>query len=172
MSNNEQDVIAKRHDSKVYFSARRDTPAANALRNADGPVGFHLFHNVSRDGSLCFNSSISGMTVEIHPERPESLTCAWLALPAKGLALPLFMGCTGTPRPLVDGELYGLLRASKDTPDRWEQAELKLREQTLQAQGRASALLADGKPEEATVLLDNTTQSAVSGWVATLRSED
>ena len=92
LSNNEQEVVAKKHDQKVYFSLRQESAAARTLEAAEEPIDFHLFHGVSRDASMCFDSSISGMTVEIHAGRPADLTCAWLALPAKGLAPALVYG--------------------------------------------------------------------------------
>ncbi|MCP4640081.1 MAG: hypothetical protein GY851_06600, partial [bacterium] len=65
VSNNEQEVRETLHTEKVYFSVRQDTKAAKTLQDAEPPIDFHTFHNVSRDPSMCFASSISGMTVEI-----------------------------------------------------------------------------------------------------------
>ena len=97
VSNNAREVRSVRHDAKVYFSARGDTPAAHRLWKATVPIDFHLFHNVSRDPSVCFESTICGMTAEIDADRPDILTCAWFTLPGKGLAFPLFMGGVATP---------------------------------------------------------------------------
>ena len=120
VSNNADEVVATTHDEHVYFSARADTPAAAILRNATQSIGFHTFHNVSRDASICFDSTISGMTVEISCVHPELLTCAWLTFPAKSVAFPVFMGCTHTPLALINGEVYELAKGIHDAKDTWK----------------------------------------------------
>ncbi len=91
VSNNARHVVSKFHTQKVYFSRLDNNAAARRLRESSGPVDFHLFHNVSRDPSICFGSSISGLTVEIDPDHPELFTCAWIP------DLPLIHSLQPTP---------------------------------------------------------------------------
>lgn len=123
VSNNSQHVVSKFHTQKVYFSRADDSPAAKGLRNTDGPIDFHQFHNASRDPSICLKSSISGMTVEIDPKHPQTLTCAWISLPARSVSFPLFMGQSSTPKCLITGEAYGLGKRLGDLRPRWEAVE-------------------------------------------------
>ena len=106
--NNPGHVVSKVHTQKAYFSRLNKSAAARRLREADRPIDFHLFHNVARDPSICFGSSISGMTVEIDPTHPELFTCAWVSLPVKSVSFPLLMGQTSTPACLLNGEAYSL----------------------------------------------------------------
>jgi hypothetical protein len=106
VSNNSDQVEHTYHTKKVYFSARQSTAACQTLERTDRPIDFATFHNVSRDPSMCFNTSIAGMSVEINRTRPDMLTCAWVSLPARGLSFPLFMGGTDTPLPLLNGEVF------------------------------------------------------------------
>ena len=123
VSNNAEHVVHLDHsDRKAYFSRFVDRSAANTLRDAES-VDFQLFRNVSRDPSILFNSSISGMTVEIDPEHPESLTCAWVALPARGVAFPILMGQRRTPAVLLDGSAYAAGCKASDERERWESME-------------------------------------------------
>ena len=120
VSSNARHVVSKIHAQKVYFSRQDGSPAATRLRQAAEPIDFHLFHNVSRDPSICLASSISGMTVEIDPQHPDVLTCAWISLPAKSLAFPVFMGGRKTPRCLVNGELYQTGKSLDAEKSQWE----------------------------------------------------
>ncbi|MBN1553658.1 MAG: hypothetical protein JXA11_02850 [Phycisphaerae bacterium] len=121
--NNAKNVESKVHDQKVYFSTRENTPAAGRLREATSPVDFHLFHNVSRDESICFENSISGMTVEIDPHRPDAFTCAWISLPAHSVSFPLLMGGEGTPEALLNGGAYNLAILHPGLQTLWESIE-------------------------------------------------
>ena len=127
VQNNSGDVTSQWRNiipgRKAYFSRLNDSNAADRLNNATEPIDFHLFHNVSRDPSICLGSSISGMTVEIDPDRPELFTTAWVALPVKSVAFPLLMGQTGTPRCLLDGEAYRLGKNASVDLDLWESLE-------------------------------------------------
>ena len=120
-------VVSKVHSKTVYFSRRNRSAAAKRLREAEGPVDFHLFHNVSRDPSICFGSSISGMTVEIDPTHPELFTCAWISLPARCVSFPLLMGQTSTPACLLNGEAYSLGTKAKGNTQLWEDVERSVR---------------------------------------------
>ncbi len=106
VSHNSDQVEHTYHTKKVYFSARQSTNACQSLERADQPIDFATFHNVSRDPSMCFGTSIAGMSVEINRARPDTLTCAWVSLPARGLSFPLFMGGTDTPLSLLNGEVF------------------------------------------------------------------
>lgn len=123
VSNNARHVRSKVHTQKVYFSRLDDSPAARRLRDAAAPIDFQLFHNVSRDPSICLRTSISGMTVEIDPAHPETLTCAWISLPAWGVSFPLWMGQTKTPACLLNGTAYSLGTTTHGKPGLWEAVE-------------------------------------------------
>ncbi|HUT94514.1 MAG TPA: hypothetical protein VMY37_33960, partial [Thermoguttaceae bacterium] len=122
--NNPRHVVSKAHTQKAYFSRLNKSTAARRLREAQRPIGFHLFHNVSRDRSICYRSSIAGMTVEIDPTHPELFTCAWISLPANSVSFPLLMGQTSTPVCLLDGEAYSLawMPTGGLRPNTWRRA--------------------------------------------------
>ena len=123
VSNNARHVASRFHTQKVYFSRLDGSAAAKRLREADGPIDFGLFHGVSRDPSICFKSSISGMTVEIDPAHPERLTCAWISLPVHTGSFPLLMGQTKTPMCLINGGAYLLGKRAKGDERLWETLE-------------------------------------------------
>jgi hypothetical protein len=147
------DLTFAYHEEKVYFSAREESAAARTLRDAAEPIGFSTFHRVSRDPSVCFDSSISGMTVEIDREYPQYLTCAWISLPAKSLSLPLFMGQKRTPQCLLDGEADTLGRQSTASREVWERAEEEAHAAKEAVKEEAAALFEEQKYEQAQVLL-------------------
>jgi hypothetical protein len=169
VSNNAVDVTHACHDEKVYFSARGDTDAANTLKNATDPIDFCTFHDVSRDPSMCFDSSISGLTVDIHPDQPGYLTCAWATLPAKGLAFPLFMGGDATPKPLVDGEAYALLKDRDGANGAWESLEEAAYANGRLVQETGARLLAEGKSVEAKEILETWTEQTAKAQIEMLR---
>jgi len=169
VANNADEVVAKPFTGKVYFSARADSNAAKTLVGSSDPIGFHAFHNVSRDPSMCFGTSISGMSVEISPEHPDLLTCAWVTFPAKGLAFPLFMGCAGTPLPLVDGEVYRLCKPIDGAAAVWEAVEESAWGNQGLVEARAADLLDAGQRARAAALLEEWTSKIARGQVAMLR---
>jgi len=59
-----------------------------------------------------YRSSQSGFTVLIDPTHPEALTSIFIALPAYGYSIPVLMGATETPIPLLDGTVYWLQKES------------------------------------------------------------
>ena len=169
VSNNADDVAFQFHDEKVYFSARAGSNAASTLQDAKVPIGFHTFHNVSRDPSMCFDSTISGMTVEISRTHPEHLTCAWLTFPAKGLAFPLFMGCRNTPLPLVNGEVYELCKEIDDAAETWETLERSTHLNKQLVEARVTSLLQRREAAQAGALLDEWGLKTTDAQVSVLR---
>lgn len=126
VSNNSKNIISREHSEKVYFSRLENSEAARRLNEIKTPVTFEEFHFVSRDPSICLKSSISGMTVEIHPEHPDQLTCAWISLPARSVSIPLLMGGEGTPKELINGNAYKLANNLSGSSDLWESIEENL----------------------------------------------
>jgi len=108
--NNTDKPEATLHREKLYVSkgGLATSAAGKALLAAKPPIGFHQFHRLSRDPSVCFGSTIAGMTVEMDTERPDVLTCVWFSFPAKSHSVPVFMGGTATPLPLLNGEFYAI----------------------------------------------------------------
>ncbi len=144
--NNARHVVSKVHTQKAYFSRLNKSPAAGRLREAQEPIDFELFRSVSRDPSICFGSSISGMTVEIHPEHPELLTSAWIALPVRTVAFPVLMGQERLPLPLVDGTAYRLGKQGPREPARWEALEAASHAAKERLREEVEASLAAGNP--------------------------
>jgi len=158
---NEKYVASKVHSNTVYFSRRNRSAAAKRLREAEGPIGFHLFHNVARDPSICLGSSISGMTVEIDPTHPELSTCAWVSLPVKAVSFPLFMGQTRTPACLLNGEAYSLGTKAKKNARLWEDTEQRVHaSKELLKEKIAAELPADDAAETAQALDEWSKQQA------------
>ncbi len=119
--NNAQHVVSKVHDKEAYFSRFNKEKPVLSLRAAD-QVDFAMFQNVQRERPILTGQSISGMTVEIDPDHPETLTVAWVSLPARVAAFPLFMGQRRTPKPLVDGAAYALGKRTADyRQEGWKQ---------------------------------------------------
>ncbi|MBN2452603.1 MAG: hypothetical protein JXR77_19625 [Lentisphaeria bacterium] len=149
ISNNSRHVASRTHTQRAYFSRLDDSAAARSLRESDDPIDFHRFQGISRDPSICFGSSISGMTVEIDPEHPGMLTCAWIALPVRAAAFPLLMGQSRTPKCLADGTAYELGRTSSPQPRHWEAMEQSMHAAKERLREEVAASMAAGNPEEA-----------------------
>jgi len=99
------EVTSRRITEDFYVSCpRKGIP--QAYKKLPKPVTFHKFHSLSRLPGMCLNTSVSGMTVEIDPLRPDIDTCAWIGLPAKSYLLPLMMGGSATPYGLLSGGVY------------------------------------------------------------------
>jgi len=157
VSNNSTRVEHHYHTEKAYMSASRG-PASTRLQVLTEPVGFGAFHNVSRDPATCFPTSISGMSVEIDRDHPDFLTVAWITMPARSLAFPLFMGGTDTPQVLLNGEVDLAGRQSDGDFERWEPIEAFAFETQRLLAADVRRLLAAGETEHARAVLD--------GWVA------
>jgi len=169
VSSNARHVVSKIHTQKVYFSRMDGSPAAARLRQAAEPIDFHLFHNASRDPSICLRSSISGMTVEIDAEHPDVLSCAWISLPAKSLSFPVFMGARKTPGCLVSGELYKIGKPLDAEKSKWETLERRTHTDKQRLASETLGLLAAEKTAEAIDLLDERTQTAANAQLAILK---
>jgi hypothetical protein len=157
-------------DEQLYFSVRADSPASARLGQAGEPVGFGLFHAVSRDPSVCFPSSIAGMTVEIDPDYPELLTRAWIALPARSLAVPVFTGQRRTPAALFDGRLHGAGRDLAAPAGLWEAMERGTHASALVLGAQARALLGEGGREAAAGLLAEWSVQQADAGLAVLEA--
>lgn len=157
--NNSRHVASKVHTQKVYFSRLNNSRAARLLREASEPVDFDLFHSVSRDPSICFGSSISGMTVEIDPDDPARFTTAWIALPARAAAFPIMMGQSQTPRCLVDGSAYDVGKKSPRKPSEWQAIERSIHADKEQLEQKLTASIQVGNPEPVRVeMMDRWSQ--------------
>ena len=170
VSHNAREVSLEYHTEKVYFSARGDSNAATTLRHAPSPIGFHTFHNVSRDPSMCFGSSIAGMTVEVSREHPDALTCAWISLPSRSLSFPVFMGQTSTPLCLLNGHAHSLGDEMPCSRLAWEQVEEELHSSRRSLGEEAANLLREQKNDQATSLLNEWGQAQAARCVALLDS--
>ncbi len=166
--NNSDRMEHQFHTQKVYFSARAQSNSAKILDRAEGPIDFTTFHNVSRDPSMCFASSIGGMSVQIDRERPDVLTSAWFSMPARGLSFPLFIGCTETPLPLLDGEVFVRSQAAGPGRDAWQSIEAAMHLSQRMLQEKVSALLAAGKEQEATDALNRWVRLSAGSHLAIL----
>jgi len=168
VSNNSDQVTHTYHTKKVYFSARQDSNASKVLERGESSIDFATFHNVSRDPSVCFNTSIAGMSVEIDRTRPDMLTRAWVSLPARGLSFPLFIGGRHTPLPLLNGEVFARtsqVKCSRDISERIEAAAFgnqRLLEDSV------LTLLAAGRDKEARETLDAWVRNCTDSHLAVL----
>jgi len=171
VSNNARHVVHRMHAEKVYFSRLDGSAAAKRLCQAERPIDFHLFHDVSRDPSICFGSSISGMTVEIDAEHPDVLTCAWVAFPARSLSVPVFMGVQKTPRCLFNGDLYTLGKTLDTERSRWEALERRTHADKQRLAGRIADLLEADRTAEAVDLLDTWTETTANAHFAIMNAE-
>ncbi|MES2594903.1 MAG: hypothetical protein V4662_06190 [Verrucomicrobiota bacterium] len=148
VANNSKHVVFQYHTEKVYFSRLKKSPAAQRLEESKEPIDFHAFRNVSRDKSICFGSSISGLTVEIDPAQPERLTCAWIALPARTVAFPLMMGQSATPAMLADSQVYQRGKESPAHLPKWEELERGIHASKEKLKAEIKESIAAGNPEE------------------------
>lgn len=167
--NNSDRVEHEYHAQKVYFSARTESRSARILNLATELIDFTAFHNVSRDPSMCFASSIGGMSVEIDPARPDMLTCAWFSMPARGLAFPLLIGCTETPLPLLNGEIFVRSHDAGQGRDLCERIEAAMHVNQRMLQEKASTLLAAGNEQQARDALNEWVRLSADSHLATFR---
>lgn len=170
--NNPGHVVSKVHTQKAYLSRLNKSTAARRLRESTEPVDFSLFRSVSRDPSICFGSSISGMTVEIDPDDPARFTCAWIALPVRSVAFPVLMGQSRTPACLVDGTAYESGKKSPHAIEQWERLEESMHAQKERLKEELAASIAAGNPEEVHVeRLDNWSSEQAAVIVKTYQGK-
>ncbi len=170
--NNSRHVVSKVHTQKVYFSRLNECDPVRRLREAKA-VDFHSFHNVSRVRPLLTPKSIAGMTVEIDPDRPDLLTCAWITLPVRSVAFPVFMGQGRTPGCLLDGSAYELGKKSPAQTPQWEGMERSMRAEKQRLKEKVAASLAAGKPEQTQVeLLEQWSAAQAAMLVETLKQPE
>ena len=143
-------VLSKYHTEATYFSRFNKSEQAVRLREAD-KVDFQMFQSVFRERPILTGQSIAGLTVEIDPDYPELLTVAWIALPARTAAFPVFMGQRRMPSVLLDGSAYA---SGKRTPARGEEwAKQKARWESLESTMH----------EDKQALLEDVKQSVAAG---------
>jgi hypothetical protein len=171
VSSNSQHVVSRVHSQKVYFSRLDNSAAARRLRDTDKPIDFHLFHNVSRDPSICLKSTISGMTVEIDPTHPQIFTCAWVSLPAHAVSFPLLMGQTKTPACLLSGEAYSRGKQTSGKRDLWEKVEQGAHASKERLREKVLASIREDGARLASELLDSWAQQQAGALVELLISE-
>ena len=135
-----------------------------------GRLAFATFHNVSRDPSMCFATSISGMSVEINRARPDVLTCAWVSLPARGLSFPLLMGGTATPLPLLNGEVFARSNRVESNRAICERIEATALANQRLLEAKVMGLLAAGKEGEARETLNEWVRKCADSHLAMLES--
>ena len=169
ISNNSDRVEHKYHTKKVYFSARHNTNAPRILEHAKSPIDFATFHNVSRDPSMCFKTSVSGMSVEISRQHPSVLTCAWVSLPAKALSFPLSMAGTETPLALLNGDAFSLAQAIDVDREIWERIEAGASLSQRLVEEKATTLLDAGKGGQAAQALSDWALACADSHLAILR---
>ncbi len=169
VSSNVRHVASRIHTQKAYFSRLDGSAAAKTLRQAEVPIGFHRFHNASRDPSICLASSIAGMTVEIDAEHPEVLTCAWISLPARSLSYPVFMGAHTTPRCLLSGNLYRVGKLLAPRKSQWETLEEQTHAEKQRLAEKAGGLLKAGQTAEAVNMVDAWTKATADAQLANLK---
>ena len=156
--NNASHVRSSYHtQGPTYFSWRRDSAPVLRMREAD-QVDFHMFRGASRDRPILGGNSISAMTVEIDPDYPDLLTCAWIALPARTVAVPVFMGQRRVPAGLFDGTANELGKRTASGGARWnaQKARWEALERAMHTTKEAlkqevKKSLAAGKPAEADI---------------------
>jgi len=171
--NNARHVVSMVHTQKAYFSRLNKSPAARRLREATEPIDFALFQSISRDPSICFKSSISGMTVEIDPDHPELFTCAWIALPVRAAAFPLFMGQTCTPAVLADGAACASGKESPPQVSRWEAMEQAMHAEKERFETELRESIAAGNPTQAHVeLLEEWSRDQAAMLVEALKQSE
>ncbi len=171
ISSNSTRVEHQYHDQKVYFSANR-AAAITRMQELPEPIGFAAFHNVSRDESTCFPQSISGMSVEVSRDHPDFLSVAWIAMPARSLAFPLFMGGVRTPQVLLNGDVDMAGRRSLGDYRQWEPIEEFTFSSQRRLEAQVRALLKEGDVERAREALDHWVAACCRAHLAVLSAAD
>ena len=172
VSNNARHVASRFHTQKVYFSRLDESAAGKRLRGANEPIGFALFHQVARDRSICFRSSIAGMTVEIDPVHPELFTCAWVSLPVRSGSFPLLMGQTKFPVPSLNGEINRLSKQTKGKRQTWETLEQTTHADKQRLQKEVLAGMSTAKATQTAETLNQWSRKQTAALLERLASPD
>lgn len=126
--------------------------SAQRLLDMERPISFLDFHDVSRDTLV--STSISGCTVEVHPEYPQYLTVIWASFPARSLPFPLLTGGSKTPLALLDGTIDAVGNQVNMSFDEIRELERALYSECKQLQARLSRLLDEGQEAEVPSIID------------------
>ena len=93
------------HDTTAFL-ARGATPGARLITGKKGQITLRDMNAAATHPSICFETSISALTVRIDPKQPADLSSMWFALPACSPYVPVFPAGKAAPRPLVDGTCF------------------------------------------------------------------
>ncbi|MBN2293414.1 MAG: hypothetical protein JXM70_13375 [Pirellulales bacterium] len=163
----------------IVFSARANTDGARIVLSKKGNLTLADMNAAATHPSICFGSSISGMTVRIDPKQPGQLSSVWFALPCISPYVPLYPLANGTPKAILDGKSstagrrlisllakpgqqeFGCGLALKgDLLEAHKQAQEKIYAQDKQIQAEIEKAFADGDKNTARGL---ATQGTVEG---------
>jgi hypothetical protein len=113
----------------------------SAFREATPGITPTLVNRLSREAPILVPGNISAMTASVSALRPDLFTRVEFAVHNAGrvVYVPLYLGATATPKPLVDGTIYRLAEAKQvpsaeleafeaDLPDQYRRLELAARD--------------------------------------------
>ncbi|MCK9266707.1 carcinine hydrolase/isopenicillin-N N-acyltransferase family protein [bacterium] len=141
-------------------------PSAQRLLETKTPISFLTFHDVGRDTLV--KASISGMSVDIHPEYPEYLTIVWICFPARSVPFPLFMGGKKTPLALFDGTVNDVGINTNLPPDKLRKLEKVLYEEGKKFQNQLYKMIKEGKEKEVSDVIDEWVKNYTKRHLKTL----
>lgn len=170
ISNNSREVTHTFHTQKAYFSRLPGNRAQRTLLDAREPVDFATFHNASRDGAICLESSIAGMSVEIDRRNPATLSRAWVSLPARALSFPLFIGGSETPLPLLDGTVFDICNGIEGRRNEWERLEAAAFRRQAQLETEVRTLLTSGQTTETGTRLDTWVRNVATDHLVAVKA--
>ena len=103
------------------------------------------FNDASRLPGVCVAGNCSSLTVQIDPERPDLLTCAWAALGKADETgyFPLYMGATGTPEAYANGETFAHWSRGVAL-ESWQRFEMATERRRQEIEAEARRLLETG----------------------------
>jgi hypothetical protein len=129
----------------------RGQQVISAFREATGDIQSSLLNRLSREAPILVSGNISAMTASVSAMRPDLFTRAEFAVHNAGrvVYVPLYLGVTATPKPLLDGTIYRLAEArhipiaeleafEQDVPEQCRRLELAARD-ALAKRGEAAA---------------------------------
>lgn len=120
------------HRDEIVFSARGNTEGAKIILRKKGGVTVADANAAATHESICFPTSISGMTVRMDAKHPGELSSVWFALPCVAPYSPLYPLAQGTPKSLLDGSIFAAGRvlsplAEKPGNKNGDSSQLKLK---------------------------------------------